>query len=186
MLQTKEITKKFSDLPQVKALYRTVFPRQEQMPFWFLLRKAKQDGVRFTAFYDGGEFVGLAYTNTYEDLTFLLYLAVCPAVQSKGYGSQILTWLHETYPSNRFLLNMEALDEGAGNYAQRQSRRKFYEKNGYRATGLHVKDFHVIYELLIRGGGCTAAEYTALYRQFAGAVLYPFIKQKLIEEHWDC
>jgi len=63
MLIAKPITKAIKhDKPcfqDVKGLYSTAFPRQEQVPLPYLIGKTKKDGNNFTAFYDKDVFVGL-------------------------------------------------------------------------------------------------------------------------------
>lgn len=179
MLETKPITKEFSDLRVVREMLTTLFPTVEQIPFWFLLMRAKKDFTRFLAYYDGDVFVGTVYMITHNDLTYVLYIAVNDKIQSKGYGSRILSQVRNLYPNNRIMLNIEAPDENADNNAQRQKRRDFYIKNEYTSTGFFLVEKVMVYETLILGGSCEIEEYEALFKKFAGALLYPFVKPKL-------
>ena len=67
-----------------------------------------------------------------EDLYYVLYFAVDEALRGKGYGSQILGQLQAEYGT--LGLNIEPLDPTAENYAQRQKRFAFYQKNGFLDT----------------------------------------------------
>jgi len=180
MLRTQAITKNSKDFPIVEALYASAFPTAEQAPMPYLLKRAEKDYVEFHAYYDGDVFVGFTYVMTYDDLTFVMYLAIDASHRAKGYGSQILTQIKETYPSNRIILNIEAEDESAENNAERKKRKQFYLRNGYCASGTFMKIMGVTYELLVCNGDCTGKEFLALNKRFMGTLLFLFFKPKLI------
>ncbi|WP_425379688.1 GNAT family N-acetyltransferase [Spiroplasma endosymbiont of Stenodema calcarata] len=179
MLKVKPITKKFYDLKIVRELIKTSFPKNERLPFWFLLWKTRKKYVNFLAFYDENVFVGFLYLVTKDDLTFVLYIAVNNKIQSKGYGSQILNYIKILYPNNKIILNIEQIDENAANNEQRKKRRAFYLKNGYENSGIVVLEKGNIFENLIIGGNCKIKDYHALLRRFVGPFLYLFFKPKL-------
>jgi len=107
MLTVKPITNSIKNdrevLQNISNLYSSAFPRQEQAPLAFLINQTKKDTVKFFAFYDGDVFVGLTYTIFFKDMTYLWYLAIQSDLRSKGYGSQIMRYLHELYPNNRII-----------------------------------------------------------------------------------
>ena len=74
----------------IRELMKTAFPECEQFPFWLLRLFAFRRHVDFTAFFDGDVFCGAVYTAEYDDMMFILYLAVSGDVRSKGYGSMML------------------------------------------------------------------------------------------------
>lgn len=51
-----------------------------------LLKCSKREGIDFIAYYDEEKFIGLAYLITFENLTYLWYLAVVQDLRSQGYG----------------------------------------------------------------------------------------------------
>lgn len=179
-LKTKPITKDSPEAAKAEQVLKGLFPPEELMPFWYLLRGAKKQCVDFLAYYDEDTFVGLSYSVTNEDVTLIMYLAVDGTIQSKGYGSRILTSICERYPDNRIALDIEELDEGAANYEQRVKRKAFYEKNGFVSTGLFLSEGKELYEIMSRGGAVRADDYRRAYRKLAGPFLYPFFKPTII------
>lgn len=179
MLTLQSVTKRTADMEKIEALFNSSFPKAERMPIWFLLWKAKKEGVDFLACYDQGSLVGMVYLITRNDLTFVLYLAVSSGMRSKGYGSRILEQVKSSYPNHRVILNIEALDDSADNRVQRAKRRNFYIRNGFGPAGFTSTNRDVTYEMLITGGFCTAEEYLSLTRMFTGSVIFPFVKPKI-------
>lgn len=132
-LQSKNITKKLPEYKQVKALIKTAFPKNEQVPTCILNHMAKKKGGKFTAYFDG-EFCGFSYTIRENNTVFVLFLAVAENLRSGGYGSKILADLRELYADCEIVLNVEPPVETAENYEQRIKRIAFYERNGYFNT----------------------------------------------------
>lgn len=178
-LTSHVLTRRSPELAAAKALLKSQFPPVEQFPFWFLKWRARLPGIDFLTFSADSQLVGLAYLITRANVTLVLFLAVTPASQSHGYGSQILTLLQAQYPQNRFTLNIEALDPHAPNSHQRARRRRFYLKNHYVPNGLTVIDSDNPYEVLVANGQVSLPEYRAIYRRFAGPILYPLFKPTL-------
>ena len=44
-----------------------------------------------------------------EKTVFILFLVVNDKIRSKGYGSQIITWIKENYPDREIFLDVESL-----------------------------------------------------------------------------
>ena len=179
-LECKTITRKSDDFRAFKALYKSSFPRSERAPIWFLLSRARKDNIRLCVYCDKGEPVGLANYVLHNDLTYVVYLAVCENRRSEGYGSRILGKLKADYPGNRIVLTIEMVDERAGNNEQRMRRKRFYEKNGFAAAGINVKHMGGLYELLAQGGSCSVKEFDVLSKIFIGSVIYPLTKPKIV------
>ncbi|GEO69259.1 GNAT family N-acetyltransferase [Levilactobacillus acidifarinae] len=173
------LTRHSPELATIKALLKTQFPPAEQFPFWFLRWRARRPGIDFLTFSVGSQVVGTAYLITHHGVTLVLYLAVTAANQSHGYGRQMLAMLQDRYPGNRFTLNIETLDPQAPDNRQRERRRQFYLNNHYVPNGLTVIDSDIPYEVLVANGQVTLADYRAIYRQFAGPILYPLFKPAL-------
>ena len=184
MLQTKSITKAIKNdqktFDQVKQLYSTAFPKQEQAPLNFLINETKRETIRFDAYYDGDMFVGLTYTLTYDDMTYLWYLAASAEVRGQGYGSQILQHLRETYPNNRIILNLDVQDESARDSEIRKKRKEFYIKNGYTTA-----DYACIFnknhlDVMTVGGNVTSSEFLSIFKNNFGPIMRLFIKPKIV------
>lgn len=127
-------------------LYRTAFPKEERLPWWLLRLNAARQGIDLTAWMEGDTFWGFTYSVTADDLHFLLFFAVEEHLRGKGCGSQILARIQEKYPN--VVLNVEPLDPKAENYAQRQTRFAFYQKNGFHDTGYHVWEVGGMFRVL--------------------------------------
>lgn len=180
MLHIEKVHSKSPDLSALLDLYLEAFPSNERIPMALLLQKAKKDFVDFVAFYEEKNFVGFAYLITYQDLTFIYYLAVDPAQRSKGYGQAALAQIAERYPHHRLVLNIEEPDPEADNYEQRVKRKQFYLSNGYRNADyrlIHAKDR---YEVLAKGEAPIPYEFLQLFKRFIGPLMYIFFKPRLV------
>jgi len=184
MLTIKPITKQIKydkeGFDQVKNLYSTAFPRQEQAPLPYLINQTKKDSVRFDAYYDGDVFVGLAYTISFKDMTYLWYLATRSDLRSKGYGSQIMQHLREIYPNNRIVLNLDIQDENAADNEIRKKRKEFYVRNGYSTA-----DYSCIFnknklDIMSINGNITAAEFLSIFKNYFGPIMYLITRPKII------
>ena len=76
----------------------------------------------------------MAFIITHGDLSFLLYLAVAEGSRGMGYGTRALDEVKRMSADRRLFLNIEPLDEDSDNMAQRMSRKRFYERNGFSST----------------------------------------------------
>ncbi|MCL2446036.1 MAG: GNAT family N-acetyltransferase [Oscillospiraceae bacterium] len=179
MLETRPVNKGSAEVSKVQQLMNTAFPKSERIPMAFLLARAGKDFIDFFTYYDNDEFVGFTYSVTHDELTFIFYIAIDPTVQSKGYGSKILSQVQAQYPNNRLVLNVEMLDENAENCEQRTRRRAFYAKNGYEDAGITTRVHGNTLDTLITGGTTTIEELQKLFKQFTGFYLGLFIKYKL-------
>ena len=128
--ENKELSRK------VKALYAESFPKEERIPWPLLWMNGLRSGVDVSAWMDGERFCGLTASVEVDGLYLLLFFAVAPQEQSKGYGSAILAALRESHPC--ICLNIELMDPTAENYGQRERRFRFYMRNGFEDTCYHV------------------------------------------------
>ncbi|MCL2400586.1 MAG: GNAT family N-acetyltransferase [Defluviitaleaceae bacterium] len=184
MLTVKPVTKAIKydkeGFQNIKDLYYSAFPRQEQVALGFLIGQTKKDTVKFDAFYDGDTFVGLTYTISFKDITYLWYLATQPNLRSKGYGSQIMRHLHETYPDKRIVLNLDVQDETATDNEIRKKRKDFYIKNGYSSTGYLCTFNRNKLDVMSINGNVTFDEFLSVFKNYFGSVLYFISKPKLL------
>lgn len=124
----------------IKNLYLTAFPREELLPWWILRLMTLPKGVELTGYYDEDRFCGFTHTTSAGDILFVMFFAVSEALRDKGYGSAILQTLKENNPGKQIVLNVEPVDVPADNLAQRQSRMRFYSKNGFFDTGYNIAE----------------------------------------------
>ena len=112
-MKAKKLTSTTALDEQVRALYESAFPLEEQIPYGDLMILMDKMPLDFTAYYDDGEFVG--FTIVYQRKTFnwFWYFAVRSGLRGKGLGQQILTMLIEEYKDCTNILDMESPDQGA-------------------------------------------------------------------------
>ncbi len=147
----KKVMKNSSEYENVKELLHASFPADEIVPMWYLLLLVKKGRADFTAYYDEGVFVGFTHVIEIERMAYLLYFAVDGNIRSKGYGSKILSILKKKYKGKPITLNSETVDASADNYEQRAKRQAFYNKNGFKNTGLYVKVLKSYFDVLSFG-----------------------------------
>ena len=128
------------DCAQIKRLYHSAFPKEEQMPWWLIRLLAVQRGVDITGFYENREFCGFTFSVSTDDILFLMFFAVDASKRGKGYGSAILELLKKSNPEKEVFLNVELLDENTENYSDRVRRVTFYKKNGFFDTGYEIDE----------------------------------------------
>lgn len=184
MLTIKPVTKAIKGdkegFQHIKDLYSSAFPRREQISLSFLINQTKKDTVHFDAFYDGDVFVGLTYTISFEDTTYLWYFATRADLRSKGYGSQIMRYLQEVRPNNRIVLNLDIQDEAAADSEIRKRRKEFYIKNGYSSTGYFCVFGGNKLDIMSTNGNITSDEFLAIFKNYFNPIMYFFAKPKIL------
>lgn len=147
-LTVKTVSKSNGDYKEIKQLMKRGFPREELFPMFLLLWVARMKNVEFLSFYDENTLVGLLYTVDCKENLHLKYLVVNDAVQGKGYGSEMLTWLKEKYGGKTITLFIETLNEKVKNIEQRKKRLRFYERNGFYPSGYSAGMKEVMVDIL--------------------------------------
>ncbi|HJB94605.1 MAG TPA: GNAT family N-acetyltransferase [Candidatus Mediterraneibacter intestinigallinarum] len=146
-LNTEHITKNSRYWNNVNELAKEAFPPEEYIAPAELAEMAKADNFDFLALKDGDSFVGFMAVMTYENLAYLFFLAIDSACRSKGYGSRAIETLKAEYPGKKQIVDFEMPDDTADNSRQREKRREFYLRNGYKETGLFLSYLGVDYEV---------------------------------------
>ena len=96
---------------------------------------------------DNDSFVGFMVVQISQNLAYLFFLAINSTCRSKGYGSRAVETLKAEYPGKKQVVDFEMLDDTASSYKQREKRRKFYLRNGYKETGLFLTYLGADYEV---------------------------------------
>ncbi|MDD2955803.1 MAG: GNAT family N-acetyltransferase [Oscillospiraceae bacterium] len=165
MFRAEPVTDGFRDLPRVTALMGRSFPANERMPLSTLLHRGG-DASCFLAFYDGEEFCGFISLLTWRDITHILFFAMEETLRGKGYGSRALELVQERFAGQRIIADLEKEDGLAVNAGQRRSRKHFYLRHGYHESGISYRWREESYEILIRGGEISEAEFDEFWNQF--------------------
>lgn len=136
MLTTKHIDSRHADDAALRRLYGTAFPVEEQIPYNDLITLLDKMDIDFTAYYDGGQFVGLTMVLHLDKYNWGWYFAVCEELRGRGYGQEILTSVLDKYRQQRpFIIDIESpWQPDAPNPEQRQRRHAFYRRNGLKDT----------------------------------------------------
>lgn len=88
--------------------------------------------------------------------------------------------MKEYYKNYRFFLEIEnAEDENAENYEERQSRKKFYLKNGFSPFPFNVDLFGIEMEILGYNCSCKFSEYLELYKNQFGGIMKKKISENI-------
>ena len=139
---------------QVRGLYETAFPKEEQIPFGDLMELMDTMSLDFTAYYENEGFVGFTIVYPRKSFNWFWYFAVRGELRGKGYGQQILSMLIEKYKGFMNILDMESPDQlECDNLEQRKRRCAFYLRNGFRKTGVGKSFEGIDYAILMNGEG---------------------------------
>lgn len=137
MLRAKAINSGNADDVELRRLYETAFPAQEQIPYDDLIHLLDAMDIDYTAFYDGETLVGLMVVLRLPRYNWAWYFAVREELRGKGFGKDILSCILDKYREGRpFIMDIESpLQPDAPNPEQRRRRHAFYLRNGMKDTG---------------------------------------------------
>ena len=150
-MKTKQITKSNANDEQIKLLYQTAFPENEQIPWEDLVRLIDQMQLDFTAYYEDDTFIGFTILFPHKKFNWFWYFAVKPELRGQGKGQKILTYLIEKYKEKNVVLDMESPKQECNNKEQRIRRHDFYIRNGFRDTNLYRKYDNLEMTIMILG-----------------------------------
>lgn len=137
---------------QVNILAKEAFPPEEYLAPSELVKMAQSENFDFLALLDEDAFVGFMVVMLYENMAYLFFLAIDENSRGKGYGGRAIETLKAEYPDKIHTVDFEMLDDDAPNKQQREKRRSFYLRNGYRETGLFLSYLGVDYEVFCMDG----------------------------------
>lgn len=157
------ITHDFAEKEKLYALNEKAFPKEERIPSDRMLALLQELGCDAWAFYDG-VFVGFAILLSDDALqmAYLSYFAIDEAYRSRGYGAEALQKMTRLYDGYQIVLDMERMDEGADNYAQRLRRLAFYERNGYRRAEVGFRYYKMDLEIMCSRGEFREQDFRSL------------------------
>ena len=134
---------------QIKEIYQTSFPKSEKFPFWILKQCNKENNVRLDAIidHDTDKIIGMRFLISYDDITYLMYVAIDKEYRNKGFGSLVLRDLILRQADTAILLCIERPSMKIEDIRTR--RKDFYLRNGFCETGCFIEDSGVEYEFLL-------------------------------------
>lgn len=121
---------------ELRRLYETAFPEQEQIPYEDLIGLMDKMDIDYTAYYDDDMLVGLTMVLRLPKYNWGWYFAVRAPLRGKGYGQEILSAVLDKYRDERpFVIDIESpYQPDAPNPEQRRRRHAFYVRNGFKDT----------------------------------------------------
>ena len=137
----------------VRRLYESAFPKEEQIPWKDLMRLMKTMSLDFTVYYEDGNLVGLTIVYPRKQFNWFWYFAVPEELRGQGIGQRILTQLIEKYSGQSNILDMESPEQVCENSEQRKRRHSFYLRNGFRDTGVGKSFKGIDYTIMMIGEG---------------------------------
>ena len=149
----KKITSQTALDPEIRGLYETAFPVEEQIPYEDLMGLVDEMPLDFTVYYEDGEFMGFTIVYPRKEFNWFWYFAVRDELRGKGIGQQILSMLIEEYRHCTNILDMESPDQMCENSEVRKRRYAFYLRNGFRKTGVGKSFEGIDYTILMNGEG---------------------------------
>ena len=165
MLQLKTVTPQSADFDKVSALYHSAFPENERRPLGEMFSFLAGSG-EFLSFYDGEIFCGFVCLLSWQDITHILYLAVDSQLRGKSYGTQALAAIRQRYPHSRLIADIELETPDAPNNAERRQRKHFYQKSGYRSSGVQYRWRDESYEIIVSGGDFSRQDFRNFWNAF--------------------
>ena len=161
------------DKAQIQTLYRTAFPKEEQLPWWVLRLAAASGRSELTAYYADGRFCAMTFSATAGDVFYVMFFAVEESLRGQGYGSAVLAHLKQTNPDKTILLNVEIPEAAAPNYAQRLQRMAFYRKNGFVDSGYNIREVGGVFRILSSTGKMDAEAYQKVFLKLSYGLWRP-------------
>ncbi len=136
MLNIVTINSGNADNEELRRLYETAFPEQEQIPYEELIELLDKMDIDYTAYYDDDVLVGLTMVLRLPRYNWAWYFAVRDELRGKGYGQGILSMVLEKYRNDHpFIMDIESpYQPDAPNPEQRRRRHAFYVRNGFKDT----------------------------------------------------
>jgi len=137
---------------EIRQLYESAFPVEEQIPWNDLLILQETMPLDFTTYFDDNDkLLGLTIVYPRKTFNWFWYFAVPKHLRGQGIGQEILSRLIEKYKDSDNILDMESPEQVCDNTEQRRRRHAFYLRNGFRDTGV-VRSFEGIdYTIMMQG-----------------------------------
>ena len=133
---------------KIPEIYETSFPKSEKFPFWVLKQCARENNVHLDSIIDPDTdtIVGMRFLISYDDITYLMYLAIDEKYRNKGFGGIMLRDLILRQADVSILLCIERPSVEKEDIKAR--RKDFYLRNGFYETDYFIEDSGVEYEFL--------------------------------------
>lgn len=123
----------FKDLKEVTQIYHNAFKKSNRFSIFKLLFNSFKKNADIHLLLSKNSIKAFLYTINYENMSFILYLAVKQGERDKGYGSYLLKWYLKDN-SKIVFANIDEIDTKFSDNENRIKRLNFYIKNGFHLT----------------------------------------------------
>ena len=152
-LSAIKVTSGSPEAAYARQLYEEAFPEIERCSFEALTDCTRSGKADFFVYRDHGENVGFCIVLLPGNYAYGLFAAINRDSWNRGYGSQLVQTVIQTYPDRTVVLDIEPVDETAENHEERKRRLRFFEKNGFHDTGYEMRDESGPYRILSNAEG---------------------------------
>lgn len=155
------------DWPAWQMIYEEAFPLAERIDFDELVQLAKDNPkINLSKLIELDQIVGLlCHVDLPDQKGFILYFATHAKQRGMGLGGKALAAMKELYP-NGFILESEQVGTKASNEDQRQSRFRFYERNGVKASDMLSHNMSGVFHLMRSTETITSQDYLKAINMF--------------------
>lgn len=157
---------------EIKEIYFEAFPKAERKPFFAIRNSVRKGKIQLLTATENGILHGFIMAVPYKNTVMIDYLAVSKKIRSNGTGSKIIQEVFRQFPDKKIALLIEELDDSAANKEQRTARRRFYLKNGFTSSHIHITGRSGKMEVLNFGGIISMQEYLDLQRYALGNLMF--------------
>ncbi len=162
-MHTVEITRENVEREELRRLYETAFPKEEQIPYEDLKRLMTVMPLDFKAWYEDDTFIGFTMVYRRPERSWFWYFAVQDELRGRGYGEQILQQIKEMYSHQSLILDIESPTQDSPNKEQRIKRHAFYLRNGFKDTYAYRTFRGITFTILQTGDApFTVDDYNAI------------------------
>lgn len=167
---------KTKNLKKIKQLYKSAFPREEQIPFLIFRHYHKTNKLKtYILENEYKELLGFASIFIFKNNLLIHYLAVSKSFRSQGIGSIILTKLKGLYPTKKVIVEIETISNFSKNINQCKKRKKFYFNNKFEQCNYSISFNGQPLEILSYNGKVEAPEYWTIINNFYGKFVLKYI-----------
>lgn len=178
-IHLRPIGPEFADKARLFDIYEEAFPAGERIPTAEFLSVVDSYGCTPWAIYRGHELVGFSCVMHSQDYSigYIWYFAIAAQCRNRGYGGQALQLLQHKYGDSQLVLDMERLCPCADNYAQRVSRQRFYERNGFARAMVGMSYLGMDFELMCNHAPLRLSHFKAMIARVANSQFHPVFCQ---------
>ena len=151
MLRVVDITNNDVNHEELKQMYDTAFPGEDQMlPYDQIIHIGEFIDADLEAYYDKDMLVGLSMIFRFPKYNYGSYFTVKEELRGKGYGKKILDILINKYSKDRpFIIGAQSpFQKDAPNTEIRKRRYSFFQRCGFRDTGVTFTDISGTYVMM--------------------------------------